>query len=243
MDAITSAVVGRFYESGAFEPMGVPKEAQLIVPKISPVQFDDPPIICLAGKTGAGKSVVARYLTVFYGFTWLRTREIIRDLLLEDINKPKTKRLWAGQVDPNKITEDDLRQFGGVVLNTYKQTPLRLKLQTIISNLNGPVVIDSIRHTIDVEGAELQHRLRMIWFVECNETVLRSRLLHRSKLGQKVKPGQTPVDHTAASIRDRADTIIDNSRSLEELRWRVDDELFDVVRMTGSDRGELQLPA
>jgi dephospho-CoA kinase len=230
MDAITSAVVGRFFESGAFEPMGVPKEAQLIVPKISPIQFDDPPIICLAGKTGAGKSVVARYLTVFYGFTWIRTREVIRELLVEDLNKPKTKRLWMGQVDPNNITEDHLRQFGGVILDSYKQVPLRVKLQARIRMSNGPVVIDSIRHTIDVEGTELQHRLKMIWFIECNETILRSRLLHRSKSGQKVEPSQSPVDHTATLIRDRADAAIDNSRSLEELRWHVDDQLFrDIV--------------
>jgi histidinol phosphatase-like PHP family hydrolase/predicted nuclease with RNAse H fold/dephospho-CoA kinase len=231
MDAITSALVGRFYESGAFAPMGVPKEAQLIVPKISPIQFDEPPIICLAGKTGAGKSVVARYLTVFYGFTWLRTREIIGDLLVEDIAKPKAKRLWAGHVDPKRITEDDLRQFGGVILDIYKQAPLRKKLQTLLSKLNGPVVIDSIRHTIDVEGAELQHRGKMIWFVDCNESVLRSRLLHRSKLGAKVKPGQSPVDHTATLIRTSADAIIENSGSLEDLRWKIDNELFDRIEV------------
>src|SRR5208283_5194729 len=34
MDAITAAIVGRFYEAGRFEPMGIPSEAQLIVPKI-----------------------------------------------------------------------------------------------------------------------------------------------------------------------------------------------------------------
>jgi histidinol phosphatase-like PHP family hydrolase/predicted nuclease with RNAse H fold len=34
MDAITSAVVARYFESGDYEPMGVPIEAQLIVPKV-----------------------------------------------------------------------------------------------------------------------------------------------------------------------------------------------------------------
>ena len=75
MDAITSAIVGRYFESGQFEPMGISSEAQLIVPKVRPFQFENSPIICLAGKTGAGKSVVARYLSVgFYGFDWIRTR-------------------------------------------------------------------------------------------------------------------------------------------------------------------------
>jgi len=84
MDAITSAIVGRYFEAGLFEPMGIPGEAQLIVPKVRPLAFENNPVVCLAGKTGAGKSVVARYLSVFYGFEWVRTRDIIRDLLLED---------------------------------------------------------------------------------------------------------------------------------------------------------------
>src|SRR6185436_10178362 len=54
MDAITSAVVGRFYETGQFLPMGIPSEAQLIVPRIKPLRYNVSPIICLAGKTGAG---------------------------------------------------------------------------------------------------------------------------------------------------------------------------------------------
>src|SRR5690348_2604923 len=41
MDAITAAVVGRYYESGSFEPMGIPSEAQLIVPKTFFFQAED----------------------------------------------------------------------------------------------------------------------------------------------------------------------------------------------------------
>src|SRR4029077_1092966 len=112
MDAITSAIVGRYFEAGLFEPMGIPSEAQLIVPKIRPLVFDNNPVICLAGKTGAGKSVVARYLSVFYGFTWLRTRNVIRDLLIEDTAAPPNVRLSQRTVDPNAISEEDLREFG-----------------------------------------------------------------------------------------------------------------------------------
>ena len=54
MDAITSAIVGRYFEVGLFEPMGIPSEAQLIVPKVRPLVFREKPVICLAGKTGAG---------------------------------------------------------------------------------------------------------------------------------------------------------------------------------------------
>ena len=77
-------IVGRYFEAGLFEPMGIPSEAQLIVPKIRPLVFENNPVICLAGKTAAGKSVIARYLSVFYGFEWVRTRKIIVELLVED---------------------------------------------------------------------------------------------------------------------------------------------------------------
>src|SRR5204863_984954 len=82
MDAITSAIVGRYFEAKLFEPMGIPDEAQLIVPKVRPLVFEENPVVCLGGKTGAGKSVVARYLSVFYGFEWMRTRNMIRELLI-----------------------------------------------------------------------------------------------------------------------------------------------------------------
>ena len=123
MDAITSAIVGRYFEAGLYEPMGIPREAQLIVPKIRPLVFDSNPVICLAGKTGAGKSVAARYLSVFYGFEWVRTRDLIRELLVEDITAPPTQKLFGRPVDPTAISEADLREFGSVVLDIHKTSP------------------------------------------------------------------------------------------------------------------------
>src|SRR5215831_14729308 len=105
MDAITSAIVGRYFEAGLFEPMGIPSEAQLIVPKVSPLEFDAAPVICLAGKTGAGKSVVARYLSVFYGFQWIRTRSVILDLLLDDVKRAPSDKLFDGPINPQGIGE------------------------------------------------------------------------------------------------------------------------------------------
>ena len=134
MDAITSAVVGRFHETGEFLPMGIPSEAQLIVPRIRPLRFDTPPIICLAGKTGAGKSVVARYLALFYGFRWVRTRELIRELLIEDSKASTSSKMYRKVVRPETVTDQDLRDFGVLVLETYQQEPLRRKLRQMIKS-------------------------------------------------------------------------------------------------------------
>ena len=228
MDAITSAIVGRYYESGLFEPMGIPKEAQLIVPKVSPLTFEHNPVICLGGKTGAGKSVVARYLSVFYGFTWLRTRNVIRDLLIEDSRAAPEKRLFGRKVDISAITENDLQAFGAIILDVYRQVPLRKHLMKMVKRCSAPVVVDSIRHLVDVDRVALVNRPMLIWFVDCPDSIIRTRLSETKKLGEKRVSG-SPVDRTAAEIRHQADQIITNSGSLEELRWNVDERLFELL--------------
>lgn len=226
MDAITSAIVGRYFEGGQFEPMGITSEAQLIVPKIRPLVFESDPVVCLAGRTGAGKSVIARYLSVFYGFEWVRTRNVIRDLLLEDIEAPPSKKLFQRQVDPDGISEMDLREFGAVVLDVHKQVPLRRKLTRTIKLCDAPIVVDSIRDAVDVDPNALGRRPVITWFVDCDDSVIQRRLATKTKFGNnRIKSG-SPVDRTAPSIRHEANDIISNNGSLEELRWFVDDVLF-----------------
>jgi histidinol phosphatase-like PHP family hydrolase/predicted nuclease with RNAse H fold/dephospho-CoA kinase len=233
MDAITSAIVGRYFESGLYEPMGIPKEAQLIVPKVRPLVFADNPIVCLAGKTGAGKSVVARYLSVFYGFEWIRTRNVIRELLVEDMAKLPIKRLFKRRIiDPNAITEEDLRDFGAIILDDYKQQPLRRKLARTIKSQQGPVVVDSIRDTVDIDRNIVSECPVLIWFIDCSDSLIQNRLAERSKLGVKRSRLASPVDRTAALIRREADEVISNSGSLEELRWHIDDVLFSTLQLS-----------
>jgi histidinol phosphatase-like PHP family hydrolase/predicted nuclease with RNAse H fold/dephospho-CoA kinase len=231
MDSITSAIVGRYFESTLFEPMGIPSEAQLIVPKVNPLAFDRNPVICLAGKTGAGKSVVARYLSVYYGFQWVRTRNVILELLIEDISAEPLKKLYTQKVNPHAITEKDLRGFGAVILDVYKQEPLRKHLLQIIRRCDGPVVVDSIRDSLDVDPTSLIDRPVLTWFVDCPDTILNLRLSEKKKHGESRLTQSSPVDRTASAIRREADQIIPNSSSLEELRWKVDDALFANVQL------------
>jgi len=233
MDAITSAIVGRYFDAGLFEAMGIPSEAQLIVPKVRPLIFATNPVICLAGKTGAGKSVIARYLSVFYGLEWIRTRDVIRDLLIEDSVAAPGKRLFQGPVDPQNISETDLRDFGAVVLDVHKQIPLRKKLTRTIRLFDVPIVVDSIRDLVDVDSSAFAMRRVVTWFVECSDAVLQHRLATKTKLGDKRVKSGSPVDHTASAIRYEADSIIRNNESLEELRWRVDDTLFGMLNLCG----------
>ena len=237
MDAITSAIVGRYFEAGQYEPMGIPSEAQLIVPKVPPISFDDAPIICLAGRTGAGKSVVARYLSVFYGFHWMRTRNVIRELLIEDQSAPKAKRMFDRRVKLDSISEADLREFGAIVLDRYRQVPLRKKLASMLVNERRPIVLDSIRDLVDVEEKAVDRRPVLIWFIDANDAVILARLRNRKKMSEDRIRSASPVDHTAAAIRSAADYVISNNTSLEELRWRIDDTLFDCLELVDEPVG------
>ena len=229
VDAITSAVVGRYFEVGQFEPMGIAPEAQLIVPKIAPFSFQTQPVICLSGRTGAGKSVVARYLAVFYGFRWVRTRDIIRSLLLEDQQSTAKSRLSKKEFDVESISEKDLQEFGAVILNEHGQGPLRDALSAVIAGISGPVVVDSVRDLSDL--GRLQAKLLRIWFVDCDDSQIVRRLTSRAKLGSKRLVSRPSIDSRSALLKQQAHEIIINNSSLEALRWRVDDTLFSVLKL------------
>jgi dephospho-CoA kinase len=211
--------------------MGISREAQLIVPKVHPLRFDPVPVICLAGKTGAGKSVVARYLSVFYGFEWLQTRNVVRDLLAADLQLPETKRLYRGDSDLCQMTETDLRLFGACLLDDHQQLPVQLELTRQIRELHGPVVVDSVRELVDVQENQLNGRCALIWFIDCNDSIIKNRVASKSKLGEARLKSASPVDYTAPLMKKAADRILNNNGSLEELRWRIDDTLFKEITL------------
>jgi histidinol phosphatase-like PHP family hydrolase/predicted nuclease with RNAse H fold/dephospho-CoA kinase len=232
MDAITSAVVGRFYETGAFMGMGIPSEAQLIVPKVRPLRFELAPIICLTGKTGAGKSVVARYLALFYGFKWVKTRDLIRDILIEDSQLGQSKRLYSKEISAHGITNQDLRDGGIIILEKHKQAPLRIKLRKAIDSSDEPSVVDSIRDVTDLDSTYTKRPI-YIWFVDSTDSIISSRLAEKAKIPSfKGRPTMHPIDQKVSVFREHADYALLNTGTLEDLRWRIDDTLFQMVSFT-----------
>ena len=232
MDAITSAIVGRFYEAGEFLPMGIPSEAQLIVPRIKPLRFDPAPIICLGGKTGAGKSVVARYLALFYGFQWIRTLDIIRDLLIKDAASEPALRKYDKQIRADIITDQDLRDFGLLILEKYSQQPLRIRLGETINNFVSPIVVDSIRDLADIDDGVIKRPV-FIWFIECTDQAISNRLMEKSKIPSfRNRPSMNPIDQRTGMLREHCHHVISNTSTLEELRWKIDDIIFDICGLS-----------
>jgi hypothetical protein len=75
--------------------------------------------------------------------------------LLEDSHAPVQKRIFQRPIDPQNISETDLREFGAVILDVHKQIPLRKKLTRAIRLLNAPIVVDSIRDLVDVDASTM----------------------------------------------------------------------------------------
>jgi histidinol phosphatase-like PHP family hydrolase/predicted nuclease with RNAse H fold/dephospho-CoA kinase len=231
MDAITSAIVGRFFEADEYEPMGIPSEAQLIIPKLHPLLYEQLPIICLSGNTGAGKSVVARYLSLFYGFHWLRTRDIIRALLQDDIKLQFEKRMYQKTIADNIITDAVLRDFGIIVLEQYKQEPLIRKLDEIVLSIKRPVVVDAVRDLSDFQSLSQIQKDPTLWYIDAPESAIRSRLAQRQKIGNRPIGNEHRIDQKSYILKSNANSCLKNDSSLEDLRWRVDDALFEMIQL------------
>jgi histidinol phosphatase-like PHP family hydrolase/predicted nuclease with RNAse H fold/dephospho-CoA kinase len=237
MDAITAAIVGRYFEVGEYEAMGIPAEAQLIVPKVRSLDFEPFPVIALAGKMGAGKSVVARYLAVFFGFRWIRTRDVIRALLVDDLSSPQSQKLFPRVVKADAITDQDLREFGVIVLEQLDQIPLRAKLTQLVAESHAPVVVDALRDFGDLDKSKLGDRAIQIWYLDTGEQRLAQRLRERVS-GLGVAPSaDNRIDQKTSVLRDRADAVISNNAGLEDLRWSVDNALFALTRLQRSYAG------
>ena len=231
MDAITSAVVGRFYEADEFEPMGIRSEAQLIIPKLHPLTYEKCPTICLSGKTGAGKSVIARYLSLFYGFHWLRTRDIIRALLKDDLKRPFEERMYQKDITENSINEVVLRDFGIIVLEQYRQEPLIRKLDEMVADIKRPVIVDAVRDVSDFQSLLQFQNDPRLWYVDAPDSVIRSRLEQRQNKSFRPMGNENRIDQKANILKSNADHCLKNDSSLEDLRWRVDDALFEIVQL------------
>jgi len=227
MDAITSAIVGRFFEAGQYEPMGVQSEAQLIVPITSILTFNKFPVICIAGKTGSGKSVVSRYLALYYGFKWIKTREIIHNLIAEDSEGISSQRLKLKKDTP--IKESHLRDFGKIIMEEYHQVPLRKRLVEQILKIEAPVVVDSIRTSEDLDVSYLKDRKIFNWYVSCPDSLIRDRWVNLKDRDRNDLLSYEAIDRNADAMKEHADSFLSNDGTLENLYRTIDDALFSQI--------------
>lgn len=226
MDAITSAIVGRFFEAGQYEGMGVESEAQLIVPMTSVLTLNKPPLICIAGKTGVGKSVVSRYLALYYGFKWIKTRDIIFNMIKEDFDSISTQKLKL--TNNSQITETHLREFGRIIMAQYDQVPLKKRVTEKILSHSGSIVVDSVRSIDDVDTIRTRNQI-YTWYISCPEALILERWVGRKNGKEDYSLYRGTIDVNSDIIMQQADTILNNDGTLENLHRSIDDILFSQI--------------
>lgn len=224
IDAITCCVVGRFFESGNFEPMGVPSEAQLIVPKTTIINTEVSPIVFLSGTPNSGKSVIARYLVLFYGFKWIKISELLLKLIDDNFDCIASKRL---KIDPAKdVTASQFNKFQKIIQNEYKQEPLKKSISKIIKSSNVPIVVDSynfLNGPIDIDmDIDLKVKKPFTWHVLCSGFMVKSINAKKNSVKSKYKLLESKNNNQKES----ADFIIENNGTLEYLHRVIDDTLF-----------------
>ncbi len=224
MDAITSAVVGRYYDADQYEAMGVEAEAQLIVPRVQTLRFEVNPVLCIAGKTGAGKSVVSRYLSLYYGIRWIKTRDIICGLIRDDFDGIASQRLRV--MDRQAPTEEDQIKFGRIIIEEYDQAPLRQRLSESVKTSDGAVVVDSVRTMNDLDRFALKDRVILICYIECSDEIIRQRLVGRNGKNLRDISDYEPIDQCSLILYPNAFTLLKNIGSLQQFHFLADDMMF-----------------
>jgi len=163
LDAITSALVGYFYLSDQYLGLGDERENDLIIPSISAfdVKSGKNKVIALAGQTGSGKSTAALYLTLKYGFKYIRYSQIIAKL----------------SNFKDKYNKNALQKAGLQLHNELGQRQITLKLIDSLPE-NTHVVIDGVRWVEDLQTLQeyFDDRLKAI-MIECSDNIIVRRLL------------------------------------------------------------------
>jgi len=222
LDAITSAIVGRFFEVGQFETMGIPSEAQLIVPKTPYLTFDIPPVICLSGKPGSGKSVAARYLALYYGFKWVKINDLVTNHNINQQRFYENDRVIVQL--PEKISEY-------TAIDAYICPSIIQVIIDIILNYRAPIIVDSLPMIYIYNISKLiRHRLFVCHILRQNKTGNKpfNNFINTDKIPLLFNDKQCDdLDYNSLDV----DLVINNNSSLDNFRRLIDDSLFQIVQI------------
>lgn len=214
LDAITASLVGQFFISGYYEALGIPEENDMIIPQKT---YRAPPydiVIGICGPIAAGKTAAAEYIRQ-RGFNYVRYSQV----LASDI---------ADKSMP--IDRIALQKEGWGVYDGAKQYTLNKRLEDHIHGASR-VVVDGMRHFEDFTYWKERcfHRFHMI-YIETDFCLRKSR--YANKMDSSVCYSDAlahPVESHVLSLRDKAEFIVENNGSMEELHRKIDEILKKIL--------------
>lgn len=205
LDAITAALVGKFFIDGYFEAIGIPEENYMIVPspKKNVNAYDI--IIGVTGIIASGKTTVSKYLAE-KGFAYSRYSLIIAKLL-EEKGIP--------------VERSSLQEAGGDLFDSQKQYDLNKKVDNYITG-NRHIVIDGMRHHEDYTyWKEKNFKNFHLLYIETDPKICADRYAEK----EFQKATNHHVEQEITELRQLADVIIHNNGTFENLYSQIDDFL------------------
>lgn len=202
LDAITAALVGQFFISNYFEPLGIPEENDMIIPQRELRPPTHELVIGLAGPIATGKTETGKHLEQ-RGFHYIRYSQIIA----EDIEQ-------QGQI-ADRVS---LRKKGWALYDGHQQYALNQRLVEAVGSANY-LVIDGMRHLEDYTfWKEQAYRRFFLIYVDSDFAFRQERF--RARGGDETSYQEAvsaPVEQHVSDLMQKADFIVENNGTLEQL--------------------------
>lgn len=205
LDAITAAIVGKFFIDGYYEPIGIPEENDMIVPSRTRREMPFNIIIGITGHIAAGKTTIAKYISE-KGFTYCRYSQIIATLLEnQDI----------------EVNRGNLQLMGSQLFDSSEQYHLNQEVEKFLVG-NSCAVIDGMRHYEDYTyWKEKNFSNFYLLYVDTSETTCAMRYDGGSYQKDDHHYAEKEIDR----LRVYADLVVNNDGTIDELYNKIDDFL------------------
>ncbi len=214
LDAITAAIVGKFFIDDYYEPIGIPEENYMMVPSRIKAEGRFNIVIGITGHIAAGKTTVAKYISQ-KGFAYCRYSQVIAEML---------------RCDNREINRTTLQEAGSQWFDSLGQYNLNRQVEERLTG-HSYVVIDGMRHYEDYTyWKEKCFSKFYLIYVDADENICATRY---GKDNYKIV-AKHHVEQEIRELRTYADAVIDNRGNFDDLYTRIENFIEDIFKK--SDR-------
>ena len=214
LDAITAALVAKFFIDGYFEPIGIAEENDMIVPSIQNRKDNFEMVIGITGNIAAGKTTASKYLMHQHHFSYCRYSQILSEKLMEK------------GIDVNR---ESLQEIGNRIFLGDSQYELNMIVNSKVCR-DSLVVIDGIRHFEDYTYWKEQCFSNFyLIFIDTDKKLCSERYSdgnYDQYINQSTEDEINP-------LRELADFVVDNNSTINSLYSAIDSLIEDLSIIGG----------
>jgi dephospho-CoA kinase len=184
-------------------------------------------LIGLTGGIGTGKTTVTNYLATVYNLPILDADLYARKAVA--LNSPILKAIFNRYGDQVRLNDGSLNRkaLGDIIFNnSLEKTWLENQIHPFVRQqfkleikADSPIIVLAIPLLFEAKMTDL---VTEIWVVSCSESVQLERVMQRDHLSEEEAKMRVKNQFPLAEKIKKADVILDNSGSLEQLFAQVD---------------------